>query len=174
MTLRIHRSFIATIAALAVAITGFSAAPARAGDDDLAKALAVILGLAVVGTAIKNRNDDHKSRPQVYTHQPRAHPRVVQPRAHPRVVQPNRGHVQPRPLPRNVNRKLLPQQCLYNLRTVRGQTIQAFGQRCLNQNYKFTNSLPRQCGRNVQTRHGTGYAYGARCLTQQGYQLARR
>lgn len=165
MTLRIHRPFIATIAALAVAITGFSAAPARAGDDDVAKALAVILGLAVVGTAINKRKDDRKARQHVPQHQPRAHPRTVQPK---------HNHVQPRPLPRHVNRKLLPQQCLFNLRTVRGRDIQAFGQRCLQQNYQFTNSLPQQCSRAVQTRRGTGYAYGARCLNQQGYQLARR
>lgn len=156
MTLRIHRQFIATISALAIVITGFSAAPARAGDDDLAKALAVILGLAVVGTAINKRNDDKKSRQPVYKQKPQ------------------RGHVEHRPLPRRVDRKLLPQRCLYNLRTDRGRDIQAFGQRCLKRNYQFTNSLPRQCERRVQTRNGWGNAYGARCLNKQGYQLARR
>lgn len=166
MTLRIHRQFIATIAALAIAITGFSAVPARAGDDDLAKALAVILGLAVVGTAINKRNDDKKARQQVHVPQP-------QPHVQPRHVQPRQGHIQPRPLPRHVNRKLLPQQCLYTLRTDRGRDIQAFGQRCLSRNYQFTNSLPQQCGRRVWTRNGWGYAFGARCLSQQGYQLAR-
>ncbi|MFL4469605.1 hypothetical protein ACERZ8_06895 [Tateyamaria armeniaca] len=163
MTLRIHRQFIATIAAVAIAITGFSAAPARAGDDELAAALAVILGLAVVGTAINKRNDEKKARQQV--HNPHAKPRHIQ-RKH--------GYVQPRPLPRQVNRKLLPQRCLYNLQTQNGRNIQGFGQRCLNRHYHFTNSLPQQCGRRVWTRNGTGYAYAARCLNKHGYQLARR
>lgn len=167
MTLRIHRQFIATIAAVAIAITGFSAAPAKAGDDDVAAALAVILGLAVVGTVINKRNDDKKARQQVYAPAPKSH-------AKPRHVQPNRGHIQPRPLPRQVNRKLLPQQCLYNLQTQNGRNIQGFGQRCLNRNYQFANSLPQECGRRVWTRNGAGYAYGAQCLSKYGYQLARR
>mgnify|MGYP001822154855 CR=1 FL=1 len=165
MTLRIHRQFIGTIAAIAIAITGFSAVPARAGDDELAAALAVILGLAVVGTAINKRNDDKKARRKVHTQKPQVQPGYVQP---------HRGHIQPRPLPRQVDRKLLPQRCLFNLETQDGRNIQAFGQRCLNRNYQFTNSLPQQCGRRVWTRNGAGYAYGARCLTKQGYQLARR
>ena len=165
MTLRIHRQFIATIAAVAIAITGFSAAPARAGDDDLAKALAVILGLAVVGTAINKRNDDKKARQHAPVHKPRVEPHRVQPR---------HGHIQPRPLPRHVNRKLLPQRCLFNLQTERGRNIQGFGQRCLNRHYQYTNALPQQCTRRVWTRNGWGYAYGARCLDKFGYQLARR
>ncbi|MEL6807273.1 MAG: hypothetical protein AAFO97_05795 [Pseudomonadota bacterium] len=165
MTLRIHRQFIGAIAAIAIAITGFSAVPARAGDDELAAALAVILGLAVVGTAINKRNDDKKARARVQTHTPKAQPRHVQP---------HRGHIQPRPLPRQVNRKLLPQRCLFNLETQNGRMIQAFGQRCLSRNYQFTKTLPSECGRRVWTRNGAGYAFGARCLTKQGYQLARR
>ncbi|MEO9576547.1 MAG: hypothetical protein ABJ263_19830 [Tateyamaria sp.] len=165
MTLRIHRQFIGTIAAIAIAITGFSAVPARAGNDDLAAALAVILGLAVVGTAINKRKDDKKARQKAYAPKPKVQPRHVQP---------HRGHIQPRPLPRQVNRKLLPQRCLFNVETQNGRSIQAFGQRCLNRNYQFTNSLPNQCGRRVRTRNGAGYAYSARCLNKQGYQLARR
>lgn len=165
MTLRIHRSFIAAISALAIAITGFSAAPARAGDDDVAKALAVILGLAVVGTVINKRNDDKKARQQVHT-QHQSH------KSH-KVHKPRHDYVKPRPLPRKVDRRLLPQHCLYNLRTDRGHPIQAFGHNCLSRSYSFTNSLPNHCAQRVQTRHGYGYAYGAHCLSKQGYQLAR-
>ena len=169
MTLRIHRRFIASIAAAAIAVTGFSTAPARADDNDVAKALAVVLGLAVVGAAINKRNDDKKARQPVYSQKP-----LPKPRKHTRSVSPRRDHVQPRPLPRQVSRKLLPQQCLSNLRTVRGRHIQAFGQNCLSRHYKFSNSLPRHCGQRVQTRRGAGFAYEAQCLSRQGYQLARR
>lgn len=166
MTLRIQRPFIATIAAVAIAVTGFSAAPARADDNDLGKALAIVLGLAVAGAVIHNRNDDKKARKEIYTHKPK--PRVQ------KHVQSHRKHVQPRPLPRKVHSKLLPHQCLSNLRTHRGRHIQAFGQNCLSRHYKFSNSLPQHCGQRVRTRHGAGYAYEAQCLSRQGYQLARR
>lgn len=179
MTFPTYRHFIATISALAIAITGFSAAPARANDNDAAKALAVILGLAVVGTAIKNRNDDKKSRQQV--HKPH-HQQVYRPHhqqyAKPHHVQPRKGHVQkhhePRHQPRHVSRNLLPQQCLYNLKTEHGRHFQGFGHHCLTRNYQFTNALPQECGTRVWTRSGLGYAYGAHCLNQYGYQLARR
>ncbi|MEL7133031.1 MAG: hypothetical protein AAGK77_11525, partial [Pseudomonadota bacterium] len=62
MTLRIHRNFIGTIAAVAIAITGFSAAPARAGDDEVAAALAALLGLAIVGAVIHDKKKDKKKR----------------------------------------------------------------------------------------------------------------
>lgn len=56
-----HRSFIALISglSLAVAITGASAAPARA-DDDAARILAGLVGLAIIGAAIEDsRHDDY-------------------------------------------------------------------------------------------------------------------
>jgi len=165
MTLRIHRQFIAIVAALAIAITGVSAVPARAGDNEVAAAIAVLLGLAVVGTAINKRNDDKKARQHAYTPKPRVTPNHVAPR---------KNHIAPRPLPREVNRKVLPQRCLQNLQTHKGRTIQAFGQRCLNRHYQFSKSLPQQCGRRVWSDRGAGYAFAARCLNKHGYQLARR
>jgi hypothetical protein len=146
MTLRIHRQFIATVAALAIAITGISAAPARAGDNEVAAAIAVLLGLAVVGTVINKRNDDKKTRQHAYTPRPHVTPNHVAPRD---------NHIAPRPLPREVNRKLLPQ-------------------RCLNRHYQFSDSLPQQCGRRVWSDRGAGYGFAARCLNKHGYQLARR
>ena len=76
-----HRSFIALITglALAVALTGASAAPARA-DDDAARILAGLVGLAIIGAAIE---DNHHDRPtvvhqrNVVVHQPPRH--VYQP-----------------------------------------------------------------------------------------------
>ena len=162
MTLRIQKTFIATVAAAAIAITGIGAAPARAGNDEVGAALAALLGLAIVGAVIKEKRDDRKARSQVHVPQPR-----VQPGHPPR-------HVEPRPLPRRVNRKLLPQRCLFNLPNDNGRYIQVFGQRCLNRHYSQVAQLPQQCGRRVWTSRGAGFGYGARCLNKQGYQLARR
>ncbi|MEO0402761.1 MAG: hypothetical protein AAF214_10335 [Pseudomonadota bacterium] len=159
MTLRMHRQFITTIAAASIAITGFSAAPARAGDQDVGAALAAILGLAIVGAVIKDKHDNRKARQQVHTPQ--------------HVAPVTRHKPQVKPLPNRVNRKLLPQNCLYTLSTHRGPA-RVFGQRCLNQNYRHVNSLPRACHRQLNTQRGLRQGYSAHCLNQHGYQLARR
>lgn len=149
MPLRIHRQFIATIAAAAIAITGVSAAPARAGDDEVGAALAALLGLAIVGAVIHDKNKDKKRRHVVHT------------------------PVHPKPIPPRVNRKLLPQQCLRSFNTHQGKA-RIFGQRCLNQNYRFAQNLPAACHRQVWTSRGWRAGFGARCLNRHGYQLARR
>ena len=63
MILRIQKRFIATIAAAAIAITGFTTAPARAGDDEAAAAIAALLGLAVIGAVIADKRKDKKEYP---------------------------------------------------------------------------------------------------------------
>lgn len=70
-----HRSFIAMISglALAVAITGASAAPARAGDDT-ARILAGLVGLAIIGAAIEDsHNNTVVQQRRVIVHQPPRH-----------------------------------------------------------------------------------------------------
>ncbi|APX12993.1 hypothetical protein [Tateyamaria omphalii] len=149
MTLRIHRQFIGLVAAAAIAITGFSAAPARAGDDEVGAALAALLGLAIVGAVIHDRNKDRKKRHTVHT------------------------PVHPKPVPKRVNRKLLPQQCLRSFHTNQGQR-RVFGQRCLHNHYQFAHSLPQTCRREFYTDRGWRRGYGARCMSRHGFQLARR
>ncbi|MEX0311444.1 MAG: hypothetical protein AB3N17_14505 [Tateyamaria sp.] len=151
MTLRIQRQFIAAVAAAAIAITGFSAAPARANDDQVGAALAALLGLAIVGAVIHDKNKDKKRRQTVNVPAP----------------------VHPKPIPPRVNRKLLPQQCLRSFNTHQGKA-RIFGQRCLNNNYQFARNLPAACHRQVWTDRGWRAGFGARCLKKHGYQLARR
>lgn len=148
MILRIQKRFIATIAAIAIAVTSFSAVPARAGDDEAAAAIAAILGLAVIGAVIADKRKDKK---KVTVKEPR----------------------HPRPLPPRVGRKILPQQCLRSFRTDRG-AARIFGQRCLQRHYKHVHSLPQRCHREVYTDRGWRQGFGARCLNHYGYQLARR
>lgn len=157
MTSAIHRKFISAVAGLSIAITGFAAAPARA-DEDVARALAAIVGLAIIGAAIKDARDDDKARKTV-----RKKP-VVR----------HRQHVTPRALPKRVNRKLLPQRCFRTFSNRNGQNYAAFGHRCLSNHYTHVNSLPRQCLREAYGQRGLRTVYGARCLRNQGYQLARR
>ncbi len=88
-----HRSFIALISGLAlvVAITGATAAPARADNDDAARFFAGLVGLAILGAAIESSRNDHGTvvhQRKVVVHQPPQH--VYQPPRH--VYQPQRTH----------------------------------------------------------------------------------
>jgi hypothetical protein len=155
-----YRRFIATITAASIAITALGAVPAFAGDRDAARALAAILGIAVVGKIIHDNN----KKDRVQTHRPR------QQVHNPPRYQNNR--VQPRPVPQRVNRKLLPGQCLRSFNTRQGK-VRMFGRRCLNNNYKFARRLPQQCLYVFNTNRGDRQGYDARCLRQNGYRLAR-
>ncbi len=148
-----HRKFIATIAAAAIGITSLGATPAAADNDDAARALAALLGIAIIGAVINDsRKDDHVTRDRIY----RPH--------HP---------IKPRPLPPRVgNRKLLPAQCLRTFRTDHGK-INGFGSKCLGKSYRHVNALPRSCAVRFRDQHGYGRGWSAQCLRRNGYQLAR-
>ncbi len=159
-----HRYFIAAVVTLTVLITGFSAAPARANNtDDLAKVLAGIAALAIVGKVIHDRRD--KKKKQVI-HTPQVH-------------KPHQNHIYrqqtiiPKPLPKRVARKSLPAHCVRHVQMYNGNTRRVFGARCLNRNYRHAQSLPNHCARQIQTHRGARWVYGARCLRNNGYQIAR-
>ena len=165
----LHRKFIALVAGLSIAITGLSAVPAAADQDDTARALAAILGLAIVGAVIHDsRKDDNVTRYD--NHRPYDRPGY---RPHDR---PGYHPLPPRPRPlppRADNRKLLPQACLRTFQTRQGK-INGFGGKCLSGNYRYTNSLPEACALRFRDQYGFGKGYDAQCLRQRGYQLARR
>lgn len=148
-----HRKFIALIIATAVAVTGLSAAPARADENDLVKFLAGFAALAIIGSAIHNRDRDDAP----VTH-------YVTPPKHP---------IPPRPLPPQVSKLQLPQQCLHTY-SVHNKPRRLFGARCLKRTYSYNNSLPRAC--QFQFRHGneTRTGYEPVCLRERGYRTARR
>ena len=156
MKTALHHKFIAGIISMSILITAGTAAPARANDDDVAKALAAILGLAIVGKVIIDSRDDKRKKAK-----------QVQPRRH---VDP---YVHPRPRPDRVNRKLLPQQCFRSFE-VRNGYMRGFGRRCLNRHFDYAHQLPGRCYREVWTDRGRRGVYGARCLRERGYRLARR
>jgi hypothetical protein len=158
-----YSKFIATVAVASILITGFSAAPARANQDDVGRALAALLGIAIVGAVIHENKKNKKQRAHV---KPAPRHKVHKP------VQKQR-HVKPRPLPRHVSQHLLPGRCLRSFETRRG-TARIFGQRCLERHYGFTHRLPQHCERRVRTDRGSRSGFGANCLRKQGYKLARR
>ena len=153
-----HRKFIATIAAAAIAITAFASAPARADSNDAARALATILGIAIIGAAINDARKDKDKVTRHHNYRPRH--------------QYNHDHrLHPKPIPQRVHRRILPGKCLRSFQTDRGRA-RLFTQRCLNRNYQFVNSLPRSCARQIWTDRGMRSGYGAGCLRRTGYQLA--
>lgn len=148
-----HRYFIAAVVTCTVVITGAFAAPARADSNDLAKALAGIAALAIIGKAISDRKDNNHVTHNYNTHRPQV--------------------IQPRPLPNRVSRRSLPAHCIRHVETRHGHTRRVFGARCLDRNYRFAHQLPRNCARQIETHRGWRWVYGARCLRKNGYQIAR-
>ncbi|MFK7878649.1 hypothetical protein [Roseobacter sp.] len=154
------RKFITTIVAVALAVTAFGRAPARA-DDNLIGALAAIAGIAIVGKVI---HDHNKKKQQSSTVTRNIHRAPIQHNDH-RVY-----NLKPRPLPQRASRKLLPGNCLRSVDTWQGR-LRYFGQRCLKQQYKHVDRLPQACALRVRS---VGRGYDALCLRNKGYQLARR
>lgn len=149
-----YRRFISTIAAASIALTTLGALPAFADDRDTARALAAILGLAIVGKVIH----DNKKKRASHHAAPRYNPPVYD--------------VQPRPLPKRANRKLLPRKCFRTFENRRSK-IRMFGNRCLQNNYAHAHRLPQHCFNRFRTYDGWRRGYEARCLRDAGYRLAR-
>ena len=147
-----HRKFIALIVSLAITVTAFSAAPARA-DENVRNILAGLAALAVIGAIIKERRDDD-DRPVVT--------RRVKPQP----------YVQPRPLPPRVSRRSLPGDCLRSFQTKRGKR-DLLSLHCMERDYPQLADLPRNCVRQVQTKRGDRWGYVPKCLRKNGYRFAR-
>jgi len=144
-----HRKFIAAIVATAIAITGFSAAPARAGDAE--KILGGLAALAIIGAAVHHydKKKDRERTTRRYTpYQP----------------------VTPRPLPPRVTRYDLPAQCLKQMRGYPGNQP-LLGPKCLNKHYGHANTLPQMCRISFWNGKKNRQAYEPRCLRQQGYRV---
>lgn len=176
-----YRRFIATIVAASVALTVLGAVPARADQKDTARAVAAIVGLAIVGKLVHDRKKEKEqeraaaARAREVARQQEAADRYHYTAPLPRS---ERGHRQgqgprPRPLPQRVDRKLLPQECFRGFETAYGTHLM-FGRRCLENNYRFANRLPQTCAERIRTIHGFRRGYDARCLRRAGYSLARR
>lgn len=159
-----HRKFIATIAAAAVAVTAVGNAPARA-DEDVLRALAAIAGIAIVGKVIHDRNERKREKSHVARN------------VHKAPVYHNHKKVYdlaPRPLPQRAkNRRLLPGDCLRTAETRQGR-VRYFGKRCLERNFNYVNRLPQACAIRLRGDDRNRRGYEARCLRREGYQLARR
>ncbi|MBE1285286.1 MAG: hypothetical protein GJ676_18380 [Rhodobacteraceae bacterium] len=150
-----HKKFIATILIAALAVTGFTATPARA-DEDVAKVLAGLAALAIIGAAISNDRDDH----------------VVH-RRQPVRIDPNpnkQNHV--RPIPPAIARYDLPRQCVRSFPELGGKRV--LGLACLKQNYRHVQALPYACRVSVERGRKQRTGYETLCLRERGYRISHR
>ncbi|MDE4132294.1 hypothetical protein PXK00_04175 [Phaeobacter sp. QD34_3] len=156
-----HRKFIALILSLSLALTGVSAAPARA-DEDVAKFIAGMALLGILGAAINDARHDNQHGhvappPQHPPHHPRPHPPTVH----------------PRPLPPHVARYDLPAQCVrYFPRYSKSHTL--VGQTCLQRHYRFESSLPQACRVTFWNGQVHRSGYKPSCLQNRGYRIVRK
>lgn len=153
-----YRKFIAAISAASLTLSLFAgAAPARAGGDDLAKVLAGIAAIAIIGKAIDDSNDRKRAHVSRNSH--------------------GNGHgyrQAPRPAPKRLARYDLPGQCLVKVDVGRNNAVRMFGKRCLKRNFRFSHNLPQACAQRVWTDRGVRRGYNPRCLRQNGYRIAGR
>lgn len=146
------RTFIKSILIAAVTVTGISlvsAAPAKAGNDDLAKLLFGATALIIIGKAISD--SDAKAAP-------------------------SRGQIN-KPVhkykPRQKDRKALPGKCLRRHNTWDGR-VRLMGRNCLHKNYNHVHRLPQTCRTRLHTDNGIRRGYHMRCLRNHGYYIASR
>ncbi len=147
-----HRKFIALVLAASLVISGFSAAPARAGDD-VAKFIAGAALLGILGAAINDAKQDRRDRHKQTTHRP------------------YKQH-HPKPIPPRVARYDLPAKCVRNFHGHGPRSILSRG--CLKRNYTQVQNLPRSCRISYWNGDRQRKGYGTRCLHKHGYRLVHR
>lgn len=152
------KSFFALVLAATVAVTGFTVAPARAGNGDFAKALFGVAAIAVIASAIdKNRKkskptpEPRYSRPEYEVHRGEGHHRTAHSRK---------------------SFRQLPARCFGQYQTRHG-ALRGFGASCLHNSMRHADRLPQACVQKVRTRHGRDTIYGASCMRDYGYRIER-
>lgn len=164
-----------TLAVSAVTAFGISLTPVPAAADgnDVAKVIGGLAVLGIIATVLDDRNDRNDRvevgrqgqfrNSNVFNNRSNGVTRTL--RRNNRVVFNNRRA--------QFKRRALPQRCLRSVDTRRGDRL-VYGNRCLNNNFKFASRLPSHCRTTIQTRQGTRWVYGARCLSRDGWRVATR
>lgn len=177
----IHRKFIALITATSIAVTGLTIAPAHAGKNDTAKIIAGVAALALIGVAISESKKRKRKRNRAARDQPYDDGGFYGDHNGRDDNIYNDGGFRRdddfyddgrfnRPLPRRVQRKVLPRSCKVQARTRRGR-VPAYSGNCLHRNFRYANALPHRCAFKARTRRGGSRhrVYGRDCLANHGY-----
>ncbi len=140
-------TFTAGLLAATMALTALTpnTAAARMSDEEIAG----LFGLFALGLVIHNSRKDDRTAPAPVQTDNNRNDRN------------NRGRR---------NWHVLPSQCLTTVETRRGHTVRMFGQRCLTNNYRFTNRLPQHCRISFRGERGAQrQGYNARCMRNAGF-----
>lgn len=147
---------IAGIAALSLTLA--SATPSYALDrEEVGKLLIGLAAIAALNAAIENNNrrDEQKDTP-VQRGIDRSNDWAGLGRG-------NSSHSQ----------SVVPYVCLQTIETRFG-AYRLFGERCLERNYRYVNSLPERCAVRLYTANGPARGYDPLCLRDEGYVSDRR
>ncbi len=144
--------------ALAATASLALAAPAQA-ENDAAKVVAGILGVALLGAAISELTDDDHHVTHVVNQPPSS----------------QQHHVKPRPLPKTVLRYTLPKECVRPAGHSHGSDA-LLNKGCLNRNFAFADDLPKKCSVRYWShkRSDVKKGYTLNCLERHGYRVSRR
>ncbi|MBT8458651.1 MAG: hypothetical protein HKP37_12595 [Boseongicola sp.] len=167
---------VITTAILGLALATTTVAPARADNDDLAKALLGIAAVAIIAKTVDDRRDRRKaaaieSEATIGASRLGSLKRPHAGRAFNGTISRFDRHG---PKARRGYKKTpLPQNCLRIVNTGRGDRV-AYGGRCLNRKFRFASKLPERCETFVHTNRGIRTVYSERCLRREGWNVARR
>ena len=155
------KSMIAGITALSLTLATATPSHADGMDrDEVGKLLFGLAAVAIIGSALDNRDRRRDREAEVETVQ--------------RGIDPNRTWSDlNREHRRNDARRTLPHDCLRTVQTRYGHQ-RMFGQRCLERNFRHVNRLPDLCQVRVYTDNGPRRGYDPLCLREQGFRSDRR
>lgn len=132
-------------------ITAVAAAPARAGDEDVAKAIGGLLTLFVISKALENG----KTTASVQTTTPKIYRHIDKPRAS------------------RENPFAIPAKCIVKVRNADGKNYSVAKKNCLDKRPQKLAPLPRRCETQVRANRGPITAYKMNCLDRFGYVVKR-
>lgn len=160
------RRLIATFLAFLVIITGVAAAPARAAsDDEIGRALAGVVTLYIIGSALSDLADN-RSAGRASGSRGKANA----------VTAPRWDEDRDRryfPSAQRREARYLPSECFFTIRRGKRETG-VFGKTCLNEIMRRPARLPRACLETYRPRHGrAAQVYEARCLRERGWEMER-
>jgi hypothetical protein len=148
----ISRRLVAVVAAAATALglLASTAIPARADNDDLAKALAALAIVGIIANETKKSRERERARAQQHHNPP--------PQYHPQY------HPQPTRQPR------VPSVCAIEISGNSG-TATVYGERCL-RDEGFNFRLPQYCARTARIYGQSDRIYSDQCLRDAGFRVA--
>lgn len=141
-----RKSVLGWVLGLAIGTAGIGATPAAA-NEDLGNFLFGALTLLAIGNMIENNSTAEPA------------PRYVP-------TKPRKGYIDEG----RVHRKMrLPNSCTKHVETRRG-VVRMMGRKCLQNNFRYVNTLPQACKIKVRNLRGNiRHGFLKRCLRKSGY-----